>query len=165
MSTSIAASIAAVTDNIRRFQSEVAQSPELQRRLPYARAWYAIRDGKDWLFGPSKFVGYDGFTAAEYVKLSKQNDGRATEAHLRRWFAVVDTPSALHGELSASLSRFLGRYGKAPSVAMRLNLLSAELATDGDSAMGASLLDLVVAVARGLEPARLSLLKARIAAL
>jgi hypothetical protein len=163
MAKPIAPSATVVADNIRRFQSEVANSPRLQDRLSYMRAWYAIRDGRGWLLGPSKFIGYEGFTAAEYLKLAKKHDGRKTEAHLQRWFAVVDENSVLHNELSAVLSGFLGRYGKAPSVAMRLNLLSSELVTDGNA--DSSLLDLLVAVARGLEPARLRLLKARVAAL
>jgi hypothetical protein len=164
MPVPVAATSKAVAANIRRFQDEVAQSPALQGRLPYARAWYAVRDRGRWLFGPSKFVGYDGFTAARYLKESKAHDGRATEAHLRRWFTKIDDGSPLDQALRPALNRFLGRYGKAPSVATRINVLSIEL--DGSGAADSdALVGLLVAVARELDAARLGRLKSRVAAL
>jgi len=163
MSVPVAATAKCVATNIRRFQDEVARSSALQDRLPYARAWYAVRDRGRWLFGPSKFVGYDGFTAPQYLKQSKDHDGRATEAHLQRWFTTLDDGSALYQQLKPALNRFLGRYGKAPSVATRINVLSSELAGSGENRD--DLISLLVVVARGLDAPQLGRLKTRIAAL
>lgn len=161
MSFPVAADAKSVAANIRRFQDEVARSPDLQARLPYARAWYAVRDRGRWLFGPSKFVGHDGFNAGTYVAQSKSHDGRITEAHLRRWFTTVDSGSPLDQALRPALNRFLARYGKVPSVATRINVLSSEQPGVG----GDELLDLLIAVARSLDTPALARLKGRIAAL
>ena len=61
----IASSPQTVLANIERFGKEVGQSPALQARLAYARAWYADQNSRgEWQFGPSKYVGYDGLSEA-----------------------------------------------------------------------------------------------------
>ncbi len=45
--------------NIQRYSADAEAFAEL---MPYNRAWYAWRNGKGWLLGPSKFVGYEGMT-------------------------------------------------------------------------------------------------------
>lgn len=164
----IATSPETVLDNIARFQREIKKSTDLQDRLAYARAWYATRDKKgEWQFGPSKFVGYHDLDAIEYIKTSHNIDGRRTEAQLQQWFTILPTDSELHAELSEALSSFLGRYGKAPSTAMRINILHGvyqEYVEREAPDATAAIVDLIVAVAKTLPLASVTKLKERLAA-
>lgn len=156
-----------VRDGINRFQDEVRRSPRLANRLPYARAWYVCRDDEGrWRFGPSKFVGYEGLTAEQYVELSRKGlDGRRTEAQLRQWYVELDPSSELHEELSAQLSAFLAEHGKAPSRKMRISIPK-ELRDEGPGYGGdgerALMLDLIVAFAESLRPSELEALRERL---
>ena len=153
-----------VRDGIDRFQNEVQGSESLANRLPYARAWYAyLDDDGRWRFGPSKFVGYEGLTAEQYVELSRNGslDGRRTEAQLQQWYDVVDPSSKLHKELSAQLSAFLAKYRKAPSRKMRINIPKERRDNDERALM----IDLIVAVAKVLQPSELETLRKRLMAI
>jgi hypothetical protein len=153
-----------VLANIVRFENEINQSDPLQKRLAYARAWYAYEDEEGrWHFGPSKFVGYDGMTAARYIDTAEDRDGRRTEAQLQRWFTEVDPASQLGKELSAALFAFLAQYGKAPSTKMRINVPNAtyeahfgQVAKDPHDVI----LDMIVVAAKTLPPSQLEKLRA-----
>jgi len=162
----IVSSIHDSLSNIHRFALEVEKSPELQNRLAYVRAWYAHRN-KDggWLFGPSKFVGYKGLDAKEYIDNAKDNDGRRTEAQLDQWFTVVDPPTSLHEELNAALFAFLAKYGKAPSTKTRINILKEvfEKSVTGDKAdANEALVELLATVAKSLPPIYAARLRAKL---
>lgn len=108
--------------NVARFGEELESSPDLQGRLAYARAWYAhLDDEGEWHFGPSKFCGYKGMTAEEYVN-EDPRDGRRTERQLSQWFVEVPEDDDLYEELTERLTVFLAGYGKAPSAKMRINV-------------------------------------------
>src|ERR1700693_1402487 len=95
-----------VLSNIARFREEVERSRALQKRLAYARSWYAYQDQEgQWRFGPSKFVGYDRMTAEGYIETAEDLDGRRTEAQLQQWFTAVDPESELGTQLSSALYR------------------------------------------------------------
>ena len=119
----VASDLTGVLSNIARFAEEVGKSRALQKRLAYARSWYAYQDeAGHWRFGPSKFVGYDRMTAEGYIDTGEDRDGRRTEAQLQQWFTAVDPASELGSQLSSALYEFLARYGKAPSTKMRINV-------------------------------------------
>jgi hypothetical protein len=164
----IASSPQTVLANIERFGKEVGQSPALQARLAYARAWYADQNSRgEWQFGPSKYVGYDGLDAKQYLKSAEERDGRRTEAQLQQWFTVVDPSSALYTELCSALFTFLAKYGKTPSTKMRLNVLTPVYEkTFGDKQTDPNddIVELMVAVAKSLPSSHLAKLRARIAA-
>ena len=165
----IASSAQTVLANIQRFGSEVEQSPALQARLAYARAWYAYQNSQGkWQFGPSKFIGYGGLDARQYINSAEQRDGRRTEAQLRQWFTVIDSSSELYNQLSSALFSFLAKFGKAPSTKMRLKVLKkfyeetfgAEHTDSNDD-----IVELMVAVAKSLPSSHLAKLRARIGGL
>jgi hypothetical protein len=119
----VASDLLSVRSNIARFGEEVEKSRALQKRLAYARSWYGYQDDEGlWRFGPSKFVGYEGMTAAGYIDTAEDRDGRRTEAQLQQWFRAVDPRSELGTQLSSALYRFLARYSKAPSTKMRISV-------------------------------------------
>lgn len=145
-----------VLQNVDRFGAELKGSPDLQNRLGYARAWYAHRaNNRTWLFAPSKFCGYQGMTAAEYLN-DDPRDGRRTERQLAQWFTEVPEDDALHEELSDALTSFLAGYGKAPSTKMRINVI-ADVYEDhlsaGDPSHEQTVADLIIAVAKRLPQA------------
>jgi len=162
----VASDLPGVLSNIARFSEEVEKSRALQRRLAYARSWYAYQDEKGkWRFGPSKFVGYDGMTAEGYVDTAEDRDGRRTEAQLQQWFTAVDPASGLGTQLSSVLYEFLAHYGKAPSTKMRINVPNdvhekhfGTTASDPHDILVATL----IAAAKTLPPSHLAKLRANL---
>ena len=123
----LASNRAVVLSNIYRFEDEVRRTPGLADRLARFRAWYAAEgEDKQWRFGPSKFVGYEGLDGEEYLNLSRQKliDGRVTEQHLqdRQWFKEVNPGCQMYDLLAAKLSVFLRQYGKTPNRKMRISI-------------------------------------------
>jgi hypothetical protein len=155
-----------VISNIARFREEVERSSALQKRLAYARSWYAYQDQDgQWRFGPSKFVGYDRMTAEGYIETAEDRDGRRTEAQLQQWFTAVDPESELGTQLSSALYRFLASYGKAPSTKMRINVPNdvhekyfGATASDPHDVLVATL----IAAAKTLPPSHLEKLRANL---
>jgi hypothetical protein len=145
--------------NILAFESELAKSPALQDRLPYARAWYANKDADGhWHFGPSKFIGHQDVDAAIYLKEADEADGRRTEAQLQSFFSVVEAENPLHAELHSELVSFLAKYGKTPSTKVRINIevgIRRKLREKADYAGDDDLVRLLVAVASKLPEAQL----------
>ena len=123
-----------VEANIRRYQADVTRVGELKRRARLVRGWYAMFDAKSgWLFGPSKFVGYDDNTAARYLGGAQQvASGGETERHLAQWYQSVDPTSKLGKELFAALTAFCAGFGKQPSKAARICVEKQMLARSPD---------------------------------
>ena len=163
----LATSLKSVRGAIHRFQAEVRRNPQLRARLAYARGWYACQgeDGQ-WLFGPSKFVGYEGLTSETYIEqaTSRLLDGRRTEAQLRQWFKPLDPSTEHHEQLSVALSAFLAEHNKAPSLKMRINVPK-EGRTGNQSGRSGALLDLIATIAESLQPSDLDALRKRLAAI
>jgi hypothetical protein len=162
----VASDLLSVRSNIARFGEEVEKSRALQKRLAYARSWYAYQDDEGlWRFGPSKFVGYEGMTAAGYIDTAEDRDGRRTEAQLQQWFTAVDPGSELGTQLSSALYRFLASYGKAPSTKMRISVPNevhaahfGVTASDPHDVLVATL----IAAAKTLPPSHLEKLRANL---
>jgi len=111
-------------ENIRRFGNELVKNRKLAEIMSYTRGWYALRDtGGAWAFAPSKFIGYSGNTARDYLKSHRERDGRLTERVLSEWFMPVEPGTALHGELLGQLQLLFSRFGKAPNRLLRINVL------------------------------------------
>src|SRR5260221_5629946 len=104
-------SIDQMTANIQRYNEGLATVAE---RMPYARAWYALRTGKGWLFGPSKFIGYQDLSTKTYIERDKEKmplDGRVTESILQRWADLVENGDPRHNELHTALNELCARFG------------------------------------------------------
>lgn len=162
MST-IVPTLAQALRNIERFKEELDGSPELQRRLAFARAWYAHCSLDGTLhYAPSKFCGYKDMTADEYVN-DDPRDGRRTEKQLQTWFTQIDPADPLYDELSEGLMTFLADYGKPPSTAFRLNVTN-EFYRDHNDANATTddrtVADLIIAVSKQLSPPERARVKA-----
>lgn len=119
--------------NIENFASEVSSSPALQARMGRVRAWYAHRSARGvWLFSSSKFAGYRGNSAAQYLRtynIKGGAHGAETEATLEEWFDVVPPHTRLWRELFDALSDLLALWNRRPRMEVRISVLkqSAEL--------------------------------------
>ena len=160
-SYAVASDVQSVLLNIARFGAELQNSGPLQKRLSYARCWYACQDNEGrWQFGPSRFVGYDGMTADSYVDIAEGRDGRRAEAQLQQWFTVVDPASKLGSELGPALYRFLAMYRKAPSTKLRISVPNKVCGTAARDAHDV-LVETIVA-ARALPPSHFEKLRAQL---
>lgn len=167
-SYAVASDLPSVSLNIGRFGAELRNSAALQKRLAYARCWYACHDNeRQWQFGPSKFVAYDGMTADSYVDFAEGRDGRRAEAQLQQWFTVVDPASKLGSELGSALYRFLAMYRKAPSTKMRISVpkevYEAAFRTTARDAHEV-LVETIIAAAKALPPCHFEKLRAQLLA-
>ena len=114
-----------VAANILSFAEEVSKNGPLQARVGHVHAWYALRQGDGWIFGPSKFVGYRDNTAAKYLRTYRDEaDGRQTEKALAAWFSPVDPGGRLGKELVQALVAFLARVGRSPRRGVRISVVS-----------------------------------------
>ena len=155
-----------LADNVRRYNTSAAKFAEL---MPYNRAWYALRTKDGWLFGPSKFVGYD-ISPEEYLgsapstekhgrmlrdKEAPPLDGRVTEGVLKRWSELVEQGHPDYDALHTALNEFCGRYGKKPNTLARISIIRTGAEPEPIPA-GDNLVALLAAVFRGLTPAQKS---------
>lgn len=112
-----------VTDNIRTYMESVAKHPELAARIKQHPAWYAIRgESGDWMFGPSKFIGYRESRADSYLSNYNRKDGKETEPALSNWFEQVSVGTALGRELRDAFIRFAETFGKSPNARWRISV-------------------------------------------
>lgn len=121
--------VSQVLRNIERYQSDV-RVPGMSERLRKHRAWYAVRHDDDWLFGPSKFIGYANIDSANYLASYNRKDGGETEGVLTTWFKRLDLESKLGRDLEAGLLRFLSLYGKVPRRDFRVSVLKDDLGSE-----------------------------------
>jgi TIR domain len=95
-------------------------------------AWYATRDARNpsrWLFGPSRFIGYQGMRAEHYGSGEIYVHGSETERYLQGtgWFTTLDATDALHEQLCSQLTEFLAKIDAVPRREARINVLTTDL--------------------------------------
>jgi len=130
----VVASLDEATANIATYARSVETHSGLAARIKQHPAWYAARDAQGrWMFGPSKFVGYHGANARDYLASYSRKDGREAEPALANWFMQVDMESALGRELQQEFIRFAERFGKTPNSRWRVSVPEEELIARGAS--------------------------------
>lgn len=136
--------------NIHAYNQNLERTKD---RMPYVRAWYALPTTKGWLFGPSKFIGYQKMTPKEYIERADMElDGRATESILQQWAEPISKHyDSRYGELWVALNELCGRLGKKPNSLARISVVE-----DDDRSKEAisqdELVELLAAVYRRLSP-------------
>ena len=152
-------SAAQAVDRIRIYQDG---AEEMAKVMSNNRAWYAIPRGKGWLFGPSKFVGYD-LGVKDYLAREKPDfDGRVTEGVLQKWSELVEEGHPKYEELHSALNEFCARFSKKANSRARISIIKA---TDGVSSgplFPDDLVPLMVAVYQKLTPAQKSAFRQRV---
>jgi hypothetical protein len=109
MEHSIVAEYDEVINNVKAFNEGLEQGKDLENQLAYFRAWYYIPELD--MVGPSKYIGYKGMTADEYMN-SNALDGKETVAILGRWFRDLDEKSPEFTYVDQLTERLLAKYGK-----------------------------------------------------
>ncbi len=152
----IVSKIADVRSAMDQFHEDLPESPGLASRLGQAHAFYVLPDkqGKP-RFGFSKFVGYRGLTAANYLKNYKKLNGLNTEHALKPWFQEVMPGSSTYDELYEQLSDWLAQYDKRPRQGKkqhtRIMVLKPEADEDrSHETSNREILDLLIIVAKML---------------
>jgi uncharacterized protein (DUF433 family) len=114
-----------VASNIKRFAKEIAGSAEMQSRLGMVHDWYALRlSSGEWLFGPSKFVGYRDNTIKKYLETYQtEAAGGETELALKPLSAEA-AGAKLERELTSALEEFLDRWGRKPRRGSQIRVVS-----------------------------------------
>lgn len=111
--------------NIDRYDDAIKNGLEVGELASYVRAWYAKKDEYgNWIFGPSKFIGYSNLSASEYRSTAGNLDGRITEKQLQNWFSEVDCNNSKYNELTNALKLTLAKLGKTPSKIHRINIFN-----------------------------------------
>ena len=114
-------------DNILLFWDNIKSEGEMQQRLSRVTSWYCYKQGKEFIFGPSKFIGYEGISFETYYEYYDDGmSGTETEPVLRTYSEIITPHHPLFNEVSDQLSRFLAIYGKRPKKTARINLLLSE---------------------------------------
>jgi hypothetical protein len=107
-----------VVESVKAFNGGLEEEGGLKNQLSFFRAWYYIPELD--AVGPSKFIGYKGMTAKEYMTRYNQDlDGRETEPILGRWFEVLGRESVEDRLVTTRIEQLLQRYHKRPSRAFR----------------------------------------------
>ncbi len=119
----VVASYEEAAANIQTYQAALDGHAQLAARIKQHPAWYAIKaESGEWLFGPSKFIGYADADARSYLAAYSRSDGRETEPALRKWFEPVSPDTALGRELSEAFARFAAAHGKTPNSRWRVSV-------------------------------------------
>jgi hypothetical protein len=126
----LVSSAAQVRDNHATYQREMASSGSPARQalvevIPYIQSWVAVYDNRQFLFAPSKFVGYRDMTAEMYRRHHKDMDGRVTERVIAPWIRVMGEGGADYDHARDQLFDFCATFGKKPNGRCRLSLLPA----------------------------------------
>lgn len=118
----LVASFAEAKANIDRYAQELARNAELQAIMSYALSWYGYLapDGR-WRVAPSKFVGYANNSAAAYLRLHRERDGRRTERALSAWFDQADQGTAVNEDITEAVQALFRKYGRTPNKRLRVN--------------------------------------------
>ena len=152
--------MARLISSVARLQARIKeydkQAQEMADVMPYNRAWYAVRIEKEWLFGPSKFVGYEDLNAKEYLKQANSLDGRVTEGVLEKWSEAVEEGHPKYDELHTALNGFCARFGKKPNSLARISVVKTKDEASSGPLFSDDLVPLMVAVYRKLTPAQKS---------
>ncbi|MFC3124336.1 hypothetical protein ACFOD4_04620 [Pseudoroseomonas globiformis] len=158
----------AAVENIHRYNAVLAEAsklpPDIRKDMlgtyTRARAWYAVRHGQGFLFGPSKFIGYADITPAAYHEQRKTNlDGRMTESVLAAWATEV----GVEHPAFIAFREFCARANTKPNTLARVSVIEVEEATQGDRE--AKLVELVCEIVPLLSERHRDALRRRIAAM
>ena len=151
--TELVRDLESALEAIRNLNGSLPAYPDLAARLGQAHAFYILeQEGHEPLFGFSKFVGYQGLTAEDYLENYKNLNGRNTEQALASWFEELRYASPAYNAMLEKLRALLAQFGKKPREGrdqkVRLLVVRPEYRKcAGEKAEDRRILDLLIAVA------------------
>ena len=113
---------------ITTYNTALEASKDLTKRLSNNVSWYFIEKDGEFLYGPSKWVGYKDLDADTYISLTDDGElgGQLTEASLVPLRREVAQNSSEHRSHLERLTKLLAAYGKAPNKRVRFNAVVAD---------------------------------------
>lgn len=105
-----------VVENVKRFNAAIDAEESVIKRLSSFHHWYYIPEID--MFGPSKFIGYQGMDSEFYMTghgikgIRRRKNGGETEEVLSEWFAVLFTDDKKWPVLEEKLARQFPRNKK-----------------------------------------------------
>lgn len=171
----LVSTVAQVLENIRTYNESLELFADL---MPFNRAWYAMPARSGWLFGPSKYVGYEDISPEKYLgsQYSAERhgrvdphdasadplDGRITESVLRRWSERIEEGHPQYEEVHTALNELCARFGKKPNTLSRISIVRSEAKMPAPT-FSDDLVSFMAAVYRGLTPAQKAAFRDQIA--
>ncbi|EOW6671732.1 hypothetical protein NMY27_11175 [Cronobacter dublinensis subsp. beijingensis] len=113
-----------IASGIRAFNKEILTSPNhpVYAQSGKYKCWYAIKDEhKNWIFGPSKFIGYAGIDINTYIDNQRDLDGKATEKQLAKFSRVID--EKMHVDLLEVLTERLSHVNRTPGKSVKIKII------------------------------------------
>ena len=121
-------------ENIKQFYEEAlsylhgpvdVSIETLVKNIPHYRAWYCYFDSDtdQYIFAPSKYIGYSDIDAAAYCEYNRNGlDGRQTESVLSTWYETIPENHEDFELLSEKLREFCSKFDKSPNSLFRINV-------------------------------------------
>lgn len=110
------------------FNEGMSKEPEHQvyAQSGKYKCWYAIKDKKgNWIFGPSKFIGYAGMDIDTYIDHQQELDGKATEKQLSMFSTDVANEEE-YEQLLGQLIEILSRVNRTPGKSVKIKKIEVE---------------------------------------
>ena len=163
-------SLTEVIENIKKFSRELASYEEgdgdryvdyVMENMSHYRAWYAYKDEitGNYLFAPSKYIGYQNMSSSKYFETYAYMDGRKTEKILSEWFEMIDESEKDFDSLNRKLLAVFSATGKTINALFRINVLKRE---EDNELLEKDLVDLIYKVFLGLSDESKALIKQKI---
>ncbi|HCE2668629.1 TPA: hypothetical protein NGU48_000591 [Vibrio parahaemolyticus] len=123
-----------VIKNIKQFNNEAtsllthpvsSDIENLVNNIPHYRAWYCFfdEDCNDYIFAPSKYIGYSEIDAKTYAEYNRNGlDGRKTESVLSTWYETMSDSHQDYEKLCEKLREFCVKFEKKPNSLFRINV-------------------------------------------
>lgn len=108
---------------ISTYNDALEGSKELSKRLSNNVSWYFTEAHGNFIYGPSKWVGYKDLDAETYIALTDGGElgGQLTEASLVPLRREVAQKSSEHHRHYERLQAMLAPYNKTPNKRVRFN--------------------------------------------
>jgi len=117
-----------IVSGIRTFDQGISAIPNhpVYAQSGKYKCWYAIKDEhNNWIFGPSKFIGYAGIDIDTYIAKQHDLDGKATEKHLIKFSEDVD--EHMHAELLELLFERLSHVNRIPGKSVKIKIIDMDM--------------------------------------
>ena len=112
----LAKSKESVIKSLERLNIELPINEKLQERLRQGKHFCVYKKGNKYLFGWSKFAGYDGITVEQYLTQHRLISGSKTESALKKIGGIdkISSKDPLYEKLYKELVKWMKPYDKSP---------------------------------------------------
>lgn len=114
-----------IIENIKMFNREriIHSDHAIFDQAGKFKCWYAFFDNQadEWIFGPSKYIGYTGMNKDYYTSNYSELDGKLTEKQLVKFSSAID--SELYSFLESKLFEALSVVNRTPGKSVKIKVI------------------------------------------